>query len=422
MAEKFWKIQSFFYDRAKNWWMWNKEKCCWEMVDETDLMNAIDKALQVGLATTKSSIKNEILEGLQRVGRLRIPKKIKETWVQFNKTIVDVMTEEQITSTPEYFATNPIPWELGNSEDTPTIDRLFKEWVGEKFVPTLYEIIAYCFLPSYPVGRIFCFIGGGLNGKTTFLNLIEMEIGKENSCSASLDNILKSRFESARLYKKLVCIMGETNFATLSRTDTLKRLCGKDLIGFEFKNKDPFQDYNYAKILIATNSLPITNDRTKGFYRRWLCIDFPNQFSEKTDVLATVPEEEYRNLARKSMRILKELLERREFTNEGSIEERKKIYESLSNPILNFIEKNYEKDVNGEVLFSDFEESFILYLKEKGLREMNTTEIGRALTREGFMRRGKTVRSGEYGKTTKYFIFGLREKREQRLLDDNYGD
>jgi putative DNA primase/helicase len=421
MAEKFWKIQPFFYDRAKNWWMWDKEKCCWEMVDETDLMNAIDKALQVGLATTKSSIKNEILEGLQRVGRLRIPKKIKETWVQFNKTIVDVLTEEKITPTPEYFATNPIPWELGDSEDTPTIDRLFREWVVEKFVPVLYEIVAYCFLPNYPVGRMFGLIGGGLNGKTTYLNLITKTLGKDNCSSASLDLLLKSRFESCRLYKKLVCIMGETNFAILSRTDILKRLTGQDLIGFEFKNKDPFQDYNYAKIIIATNSLPMTTDRNIGFYRRWLCIDFPNQFSEKTDILSTIPEEEYRNLARKSMRILKELLERREFTNEGTVEERKKTYESLSNPILNFIKEKYEKDVNGMELFSDFEELFILYLKEKGLREMSSNEIGRALTREGFMRRGRTVET-EHGRTTKYYILGLRKGKVQKDLNDSYGD
>jgi P4 family phage/plasmid primase-like protien len=422
MAEQFWKIQPFFFDRAKNWWMWNKEKCCWEMMDETDLMNEIDKALLVGLATTKSNIKNEILEGLKRTGRLRIPKNIKETWVQFNKIIIDVRTGEQIVSTPEYFSTNSIPWTLGDSEGTPTIDRLFKEWVGEKFVPVLYEIVAYCFLPGYPIGRIFCFIGIGLNGKTTFLNLLAKMVGKDNCSSANLDLLLKSRFESCRLYKKLVCIMGETNFVTLSRTDTLKRLTGQDLIGFEFKNKDPFQDYNYAKIIIATNSLPMTTDRTIGFYRRWLCIDFPNQFSEKKDILSTIPEEEYRNLARKSMRILKELLEKREFTNEGTVEERKKTYESLSNPILNFIKEKYEKDVNGMELFSEFEESFILYLKEKGLREMSSTEIGRALTREGFMRRGKTVENEYGGRTTKYYILGLRKWKVQKDLNDTFGD
>ena len=93
--------------------------------------------------------------------------------------------------------------------------------------------------------------------------------------------------------------MGETNFNEMSRTSKLKKLTGGDLIGFEYKNKNPFEAKNYAKILIATNSLPTTSDKTLGFYRRWMIIDFPNQFSEKKDILKDIPEEEYESLALK---------------------------------------------------------------------------------------------------------------------------
>jgi len=71
---------------------------------------------------------------------------------------------------------------------------------------------------------------------------------------------------------------------------------------------------NYAKILIATNNLPTTTDKTIGFYRRWLIIDFPNQFSEKKDILADIPNEEYNSLALKCVGILKDLLMKRAFS------------------------------------------------------------------------------------------------------------
>ena len=87
--------------------------------------------------------------------------------------------------------------------------------------------------------------------------------------------MLDSRFESFKLYKKLVCTMGETNFNVLNKTSLLKKLTGQDLIGFEFKNKKPFDDYNYAKIMIASNSLPVSSDTSEGFYRRWMILDFP---------------------------------------------------------------------------------------------------------------------------------------------------
>jgi putative DNA primase/helicase len=70
----------------------------------------------------------------------------------------------------------------------------------------------------------------------------------------------------------------ETNFNLLTSTNLLKRLVGGDLIGFEKKGKDPFDDYNYAKIMINSNSMPMSQDESDGFYRRWLIIDFPNEF------------------------------------------------------------------------------------------------------------------------------------------------
>ena len=124
---------------------------------------------------------------------------------------VDIKTGERIEASPEYFVTNPIPYEVSEDDSTPTLDRIFNEWVGEDYVQTLYEIISYCLLPDYPMSRLFCFIGAGMNGKSKFLELIVKFIGNDNCTSTELDTLLTSRFEITRLYKKLICQMGETN-------------------------------------------------------------------------------------------------------------------------------------------------------------------------------------------------------------------
>jgi len=187
------------------------------------------------------------------------------------------------------------------------MDRIFEEWVGKDYVKTLYEIIAYCLLPDYPINRLFCFVGSGMNGKSKFLELVRRFVGANNVCSTELDTLIASRFEITRLHKKLICQMGETNFNEMNKTSIIKKLTGGDLIGFEYKNKNPFEEKNYAKIIIATNNLPTTTDKTIGFYRRWLIIDFPNQFSEKKDILAEIPDEEYESLALKCVGILNNL-------------------------------------------------------------------------------------------------------------------
>lgn len=373
-AQVFVEKQPIFYDKAGIFWKWNDELKCWEISDEVELLNVIEESTGQDIISSKN--RTEIINALKQIGRKNIPKDIKETWIQFKNKIYDIKTGESFYATPKYFATNPIPYEVSGDPRTPTMDKIFKEWAGEDYSKTLYQIIAYCLLPSYPIHRIFCLIGVGLNGKSKFLDLIRKFIGTNNCCSTELDHLLNSRFEVTRLHKKLVCQMGETNFNEINKTSILKKLSGGDLIGFEYKNKNPFEEKNYAKIIISTNNLPTTTDKTIGFYRRWLIIDFPNQFSEKKDILEDIPEEEYSNLATNCIIILNELISEREFHNEGSIEDRIKRYEAKSNFLEEFKKKFIIEDLNNFITKADFYKKFISWSKENRHREMSETSVG----------------------------------------------
>jgi P4 family phage/plasmid primase-like protien len=379
IAEHIIDKQPLYYDVSGNWWLWNYIDFKWERVDDTSILNAIDKHTTIN--TINSKEKNEMLEALKQVSRLNKPAPLQPTWIQFKDEIFDINTGERFDVKPYWFATNPLPYKLdsNNFEATPIMDRIFTEWVGEENVRKLYEIIAYCMMPDYPIHRIFCFIGAGMNGKSKYLSLLRKFIGNTNCCSTELDTLLTSRFEVTRLHKKLVCQMGETNFNEMSKTSMLKKLSGGDLIGFEYKGKDPFEDINYAKLIIATNNLPTTTDKTIGFYRRWMIIDFPNQFSEAKDILAEIPEEEYGALGLKCCILLKELLKSRSFTNEGSIEDRMKSYENHSNPLEKFMKEMVEEDLDGQIWKWEFEEKLNAWCKDNRFRELSDVVIGKRM-------------------------------------------
>jgi len=375
LAKQFLDINPIYYDTAKNWWVWVHSDSKWKLIDEIYILNSMDDSAH-NVNTINSREKNEIIESLKQEGRKRKPIDNDKMWVQFRDVILDLNTGETFNATSQYFITNPIPYKFGKTENTPTMDRLFEDWVGKDYVQTLYEILAYCCLPDYPIHRIFCFIGGGCNGKSQFLKLLRKFIGGENCCSTELDTLLNSRFEKTRLYKKLVCQMGETNFNEMSQTSLLKKLCGGDLIGFEYKNKDPFDAENYAKILIATNTLPTTTDKTLGFYRRWLIIDFPNRFGENGgDIIDIIPKKEYNNLAKKVAGILKKLLKNYQFHKEGTIEDRAEKYEKKSNPFDNFWKERVEEDFNSHIFKFEFKEEFNLWCKSHGFRKLSDQEI-----------------------------------------------
>ncbi len=385
-VEEFYDTQPFFYDKSGIFWFWKSNR--YEQVDDTDVMSMLDDTLGFMGQTVNSRIKSHYMEAFKRVGRKKIPTDAPSKWVQFKDIAFSIESNKIYKVEPNYFFTNPIPWEIGKSEDTPTIDKLVIEWVGEKYKKTLYELIAYCCYIDYPIQLLFCLVGSGRNGKGCFLKVLDKFIGgDDNVTSTSLDLISgtnKSRFESFRLYKKLVALMGETNFGLLTNTSLLKQLTGGDKIGFEKKGKDPFTAYNYAKIIIASNSLPTTQDTSDGFFRRWLIIDFSNEFPEGKDITKNIPKIEYNNLAKKVVGILPKLLETGYFTNQGEIKERRMKYILASNPLPLFIKRCCDVDDSAFVSYNELYTAYIQLLKTLKKRRVSRKEFKIALEDEGY--------------------------------------
>ena len=383
-AIRFYEVQPYFYDKSRIFWFWNYEESRYEIKDETDVMSLFDKILGFKGQTVSNKTKSCTLEAMQRVGRDHVPKPAERKWVQFKDKAYSIFNGKIHKVTHDYFFTNPIPWELGKSDETPVMDKLFEEWVGVKNKQLLYEIIAYCCYADYPIHRIFCVVGSGSNGKSKFLALIRKFLGKDNCCASELDDLINNRFESFKLYRKLYCEMGETNFGILNKTSLLKKLSGQDMIGFEKKNKDPFNDYNYAKIIISSNSLPVSEDNTDGFYRRWTIISFDNQFPEGKDILETIPAIEYNNLCLKCVKILKNLIESGVFTNQGTIIDRKEKYLLASNPLSLFIKEHCKTGVDLYANYGELYTVYIKYLNENKKRRIKSGDFKKALEDEGF--------------------------------------
>lgn len=404
----FYEQQPFFYDKAGIFWFWIASEYRWERVDETDIMIGLEKQLRFQGQTISNNIKAQYIEAIKRIGRENKPKDAPVRWIQFKDRAYSLRSGKVYYVTPEYFFTNPIPWEIGETTDTPVMDKLFTEWVGEKYKDTLYEMIAYACYRKYPISHIFTLVGCGCNGKTKYLTIIKNFIGAENVCSTELDTLIDSRFESAKLFKKLVCLMGETNFGILKKSSILKKLTGEDQIGFEFKNKTPFDDTNYAKIFIASNSLPSSMDTSDGFYRRWLILDFPNTFQEGKDILQTIPSNEYNNLARKVIQILPLLLGTGQFTNQGTIEERRKKFILSSNPLSFFIDALCEKDDESFISYNELYNAYVLFLHRFKKRKVLRKEFKGALEDLGYYveKNSKKVGDGEFKNT--WWIDGLR--------------
>ena len=415
-ASYFIERNPIYYDKSNIWWMWYEEDKMWKMSDETDILNEIRKD---GVDTITSKTRVEIINALKQLGRKNKPKEPMGNWIQLKDKIVDLDNDIIFDSTPEYFMTNPLPWKIGESEDTPTLDKYFREWVvmdglqDESYVNTLYEMLAYSAMSKQFLQRLFALVGSGSNGKGVYISIIKKFLGKDNCCNTEMKLISSNNFETSTLYKKQMCEMGEVDAYDMQNSNMIKQLSGENDIRYCFKGKTAFTEKSSTTCFISTNSLPVTNDKSKGYYRRWLVIDFPHEFKVGKDILAEIPDIEFENLSKKVIRICKELIINKAITNEGNVEQRIKRYEDRSNPMMAFISEECEEDIKEKIPVQTFLKNLNEYLKYNRLRIKSMKEVQKALKDEGFEINRRVIDLG--GETSKVLcIMGLKSNWTQK--------
>ena len=396
MIQNLLKQNPIYYDTNRIYWSWDWSKRCYNIVDDITIMNKLTQL--TGLVITKSDEKTEFLETVRQAGRLSNPKELPVNYIQFKDCVIDINTGDKFQADPEYMYTNSISHNLGSCESTPIMDKLFGEWVGKAHIISLYEIMAYCMYNDYPIHLYFVLYGIGRNGKSQFTKLLERFLNKDNTCTTDLDKLGSSAFESAKLYKKQVCFVNETDGGVMKKESTLKRLTGNDSTSFEFKGKDAFDAHNYAKIIISTNNLPKSNDTSDGFYSRFVKVGFTNQFiddNNKMDIIDTIPNKEYENLGFKLVRILKELLNRGKFTENKSIKQKCLEYQKLSEPVKYYLDLNYEYNDNNKIKIVNFIFGFNEWLINTKINKVSNKKIFNDIRDMGFEIERQTVNKGK---------------------------
>jgi len=190
----------------------------------------------------------------------------------------------------------------------------------------LLEMIGYTLDPhEYPYNKAFLLVGGGNNGKTTLLRLLKKILGEHNVSSVNLRNLdpRVNRFAAAELYGKLANISAEPVNEQIGRggfdPSLFKQLTGEDLITVERKFKDPFQAVNYAKLVFAANRLPEVAEDTYAFWRRWIVIEFPNEFPPDDAFFErTFTEDEIEGIVISALYAFRLVKKRKGFTEKGT--------------------------------------------------------------------------------------------------------
>jgi putative DNA primase/helicase len=301
-----------------------------------------------------------------------------KTIINYKNGLFDLEEDKFKPHTPNLLSTIQIPVSYNPDAQCPKTVKFLYEVVSEQDVPVLLELIGYCMIPDTRMEKSVMLIGEGKNGKSVFLKLLTLFIGGENTCHASLDQLVGDKFIAADLYGKLANISAETPAKKLQDHKTFNALVSGDIIHAQKKNKDPFDFKNTARLIFSANEVPPIANGDYAYFRRWILIMFPHKFEGKDDnknlIFELTTEEELSGLLNLALEALKGLLKKGQFSYNLTIDEVEKLYSQKSNTVKAFADECIVASVDDLEKYKLYE-AYVNWCRMKGEKPLGSTKF-----------------------------------------------
>ncbi|MDD9147369.1 phage/plasmid primase, P4 family [Sporolactobacillus sp. CQH2019] len=320
--------------------------------------------------------------------------------INVNNGLLNYQTGELKPHSPKRLSTIQLPVNYDPNADDPKMMAFIKSIVPDDAVPVLLEFLGYCLMPNCRYQKALLCTGSGANGKSTFFNLIEKIIGRENISSVSLQDLDNNRFKVAQLYGKLINIFADIPKTPIKEASNFKTIVTGDSINAEFKGIDSFDFKPFTKLIFSANEIPETSEKNEGFYRRWIIIPFPNQFKDKNcdplieQKLST--NEALSTLFNLAIAGLNRLEHNEAFSPSDSIEDAINAYRGIRNSIDDFIE---EKCLLSEIhtySTADLHNEYITYCNNLQIKPIGTKKFNERLKSKYSLSKGRKHGQSEH--------------------------
>lgn len=311
--------------------------------------------------------------------------------------ILNIRTRELSGFTPEKIFFNKLPVIYNPNATCPTIDAFLNDVLSkEEDKQVFYEIGGFCLLKEYKFEKAFMFIGAGRNGKDKSLELIKRLIGIHNCCSVPLASIVPDSFIISEFHNKMANLAGEISNQDLKDASAFKSLTGRSLQSAPRKFLKPITFVNYAKFIFACNELPMVYENNKGFWDRWVVLEFPYTFIPQTELDScqdksltklrdesiiekiTTPDE-LSGLLNKFLDGLDRLLKNKGFSCTKGSDEIKQLWIRKSNSVMAFCLENIKEEYDGYISKKNFRKKYSEFCKQHKITPRSDYVIKRTL-------------------------------------------
>ncbi|MGF6635110.1 DNA primase family protein [Paraburkholderia sp. MM6662-R1] len=255
--------------------------------------------------------------------------------------------------------------------------RFIRQWMG------------YLLITDASFQKMLYLLGNGANGKSLFCKVVEAMVGRENVSHAMLNRLGRAAVR-AEIAGKLVNISSDLPAQALTGDGYIKSIVSGDPIEAERKYKDSCTITPFARLMVATNSMPHSSDDSDGYFRRIIILTFNRTFApeEQNPNLENELLQEMPGIIAWAVEGLRDLLAQQEFSIPPSSLVAVAAYRSDVNPVQQFAEECLvpSPDQRGWTA-KGLLEVFDAWRKAHNQKSCTSIGFGRALANLGFQSR-----------------------------------
>lgn len=202
--------------------------------------------------------------------------------IAFANGVLDINTMELRECSKCDVIANEVPHNFNPEAECEAVDHVLDRISCGKFelLMNLHEIAGLCMYRNAS-RYAFCpvLLGGGSNGKSTFINLLRSVVGTDNVSSMQPKDIGK-RFQAIHILGKTANLGDDIAGGYLDdeSCDVLKKITTGDTIYTDVKGGNGFDFTPYCTMVFSANNFPRLADTSDGMMRRLFPVRFDARF------------------------------------------------------------------------------------------------------------------------------------------------
>jgi len=286
-----------------------------EPISKAEAKMEIREVFRYATPGTIAALCDALLEDSKRAIDSNVFLESRKKVIGFLNGVFDLQTGKMREYRTGDMVLDPLPWSppFQNSlDDEDWFWRHCMAWVGEDVAHWFMSLLAYLLFIVPNGEQIWVnFFGQGANGKSVVEELLEKILGEGRTIGCDLGHI--NQFSGATFEGKWL-VVGRDSSSNVSgaATSLIKSFSGDEKMLVQVKGGASYDVPNFGKLLVSTNQLVQSPDRTYSWYRRLIPVPFPNRFDRndryKRELFSHIP------------RIIRVLLEKAYYYRIGEVQ------------------------------------------------------------------------------------------------------